>query len=43
MARLMAEETLKNLPDEVREKQLPALTEKLVTKLRKAEEAPRLQ
>jgi len=37
-ARQMAEDTLKSLPEEVREKQLPALTEKLVTKLKKAEE-----
>ncbi|CAJ1358472.1 unnamed protein product [Effrenium voratum] len=37
-ARQMAEDTLKSLPDEVREKQLPALTEKLVVKLRKAEQ-----
>jgi len=37
-ARQMAEDTLKSLPEEVREKQLPALTEKLIIKLRKAEQ-----
>mmetsp|Transcript_47995 Transcript_47995/g.109176 ORF Transcript_47995/g.109176 Transcript_47995/m.109176 type:complete len:1407 (+) Transcript_47995:230-4450(+) len=35
----MAAETLKNLPEEVREKQLPALTLKLMEKLKKAEQA----
>mmetsp|Transcript_46116 Transcript_46116/g.107888 ORF Transcript_46116/g.107888 Transcript_46116/m.107888 type:complete len:1058 (+) Transcript_46116:122-3295(+) len=37
-ARQMAQETLKSLPEEVQEKQLPALTEKLIVKLRKAEQ-----
>eukprot|EP00931_Biecheleriopsis_adriatica_P052116 TRINITY_DN3029_c0_g2_i1.p1 TRINITY_DN3029_c0_g2~~TRINITY_DN3029_c0_g2_i1.p1 ORF type:complete len:1280 (+),score=456.61 TRINITY_DN3029_c0_g2_i1:132-3971(+) len=37
-AQQMAEDTLKSLPDEVREKQLPALKEKLILKLRKAEQ-----
>lgn len=37
-ARQMAEDTLKSLPEEAREKQLPALTEKLVAKLRKVEQ-----
>lgn len=37
-ARQMAEETLKNLDEEVREKQLPALTLKLKERLRKAEQ-----
>eukprot|EP00930_Biecheleria_cincta_P055169 TRINITY_DN4151_c0_g1_i1.p1 TRINITY_DN4151_c0_g1~~TRINITY_DN4151_c0_g1_i1.p1 ORF type:complete len:1282 (+),score=365.70 TRINITY_DN4151_c0_g1_i1:151-3996(+) len=36
-AQLMAEETLKTLPDEVRDEKLPALKEKLILKLRKAE------
>lgn len=37
-AQKMAEETLKALPDEIREKSLPALMAKLKEKLRKAEE-----
>ncbi|CAE7199044.1 unnamed protein product [Symbiodinium sp. CCMP2592] len=37
-ARQMAQDTLKSLPEEVQEKQLPALIEKLVNKLRKAEQ-----
>eukprot|EP00913_Durusdinium_trenchii_P012030 g11302.t1 len=37
-ARQMAEDTLKSLPEEAGEKQLPALTEKLVAKLRKVEQ-----
>jgi len=37
-AHQMAQDTLKSLPEEVQEKQLPALIEKLVNKLRKAEQ-----
>jgi len=37
-AEKMADDTLKSLPDEVREKQLPALKQKLIVKLKKAEQ-----